>query len=65
MNNTKVAMCPICQGRKMILNRTDTRGVPVAYWFACSECDRVTRSVPTLKQVVELAEWVPLAMEVT
>jgi len=61
MSNTKVGVCPDCRGRRLILHRTDTpRGVPTAYYFRCCDCDRLTAQVPTLKQVSELVQWVPI-----
>ena len=60
MSNTKVALCPECHGKRMILHRTDTRGVPAAYWFACSDCLTTTANAPTLKLVAKLVEWVPI-----
>ena len=32
-SNTKVALCPSCRGRRLILRRWDVLGHIAAYWF--------------------------------
>ncbi len=61
MSNTKVAVCPECQGRNLRLHRTDVKSViAVNFYFVCTDCNATTSKVPALKLVSELVRWVPI-----
>ena len=57
---TRVPVCGNCGARKMILHRVDHADRTTGYYLKCADCDRITRTVPTMKAICELCEWVPI-----
>ena len=61
LSSTKIALCPACFGKQLILCRIDDAdGRPIAYWFVCTFCKTETAQVPALEAATDAVRWVPI-----